>query len=561
MFIFGLIKTTLKLLLKYTLVLLAFLYSQFLSYGQEAIVDSLLKVIARAEHDTTKINAYNSLFLEFEFADDKKAGEYLDKAYELAQKINYKKGLATTYIHKGYFAEDKGDYAEAIKNYNAALKTTKLIPAGDKAGEADAYNNLGNVYFAQSDYVESIKNYSASLKLYQEVADQKGISSSFYNIANVYYSQGNYPEALKMHLSALKIREKTKDQAGLASSYSGLGRVYYSQNNYVDALKNYFAALEIEQAIGHKKGIAAAFNNIGIVYSRQSNFDEALKNYFSALKFYEEIGYKTGIAFSYNNIGNVYDSEADLEKDHTQKVKILNKALENYFLSLKIKEELGNNSGIASSYNNIGNIYFKLKNYREADVYLIKARNLSQKIGYKDCLKDTYLGLTSLDSAMGNYKGAYDNHKLYILYRDSLDNEETRKKTIQSQMAYDFEKKEAVAQAEHKKELENQEELSEEKSRKQKIIIVFVVSGLFLVLVFAAFIFRSLRTTRKQKDIIEIQKWQVESQKQEVEQQKQIVEEHQKEIIDSITYARRIQRSLLPTEKYIEKNMNRLRKI
>lgn len=530
-----------------------------LSYSQSPIIDSLLLILKTTKQDTIKVNAYNNLFLEFEFTDDKKAEEYLNKAYELAQKINYKKGLATAFIHKGYYAEDKGDYSEAIKNYSASLRTTKLITGGDKAAEADAYNNLGNVYFAQSDYVESIKNYSASLKLYQDVADQKGISSSFYNIANVYYSQGNYPEALKMHLSALKIREKTKDQAGLASSYSGLGRVYYSQNNYKEALKNYFAALKIEQTIGHKKGIAAAFNNIGIVYSRQGNFDEALKNYFSSLKLYEEIGYKTGVAFSYNNIGNVYDSEADLEKDYIQKVKILKKALENYFLSLKIKEELGNNSGIASSYNNIGNIYFKLKNYKDADVYLIKARDLSQKIGYKDCLKDTYLGLTSLDSAVGNYKGAYENHKQYILFRDSLDNEETRKKTIQTQMTFDFEKKEAIAQAEHKKELENQELLADEKSRKQKIILAFVVGGLLLVLVFAGFIFRSLRTTRKQKDIIEIQKWQVENQKLEVEQQKILVEEHQKEIIDSITYARRIQQSLLPTEKYIEKNLNRLK--
>jgi hypothetical protein len=46
----------------------------------------------------------------------------------------------------------------------------------------------------------------------------------------------------------------------------------------------------------------------------------------------------------------------------------------------------------------------------------------------------------------------------------------------------------------------------------------------------------------------------------EVENQKQKVEEKQKEIIDSIKYAKRIQQSLLPTEKYIEKNLKRLKK-
>ena len=44
----------------------------------------------------------------------------------------------------------------------------------------------------------------------------------------------------------------------------------------------------------------------------------------------------------------------------------------------------------------------------------------------------------------------------------------------------------------------------------------------------------------------------------EVETQKQKVEEKQKEILDSIQYAKRIQVSLLPTEKYIDKTLKRL---
>ena len=39
---------------------------------------------------------------------------------------------------------------------------------------------------------------------------------------------------------------------------------------------------------------------------------------------------------------------------------------------------------------------------------------------------------------------------------------------------------------------------------------------------------------------------------------KELIEEKQKEIIDSIYYARRIQRALLTSEKYIERNLNKL---
>ena len=54
-------------------------------------------------------------------------------------------------------------------------------------------------------------------------------------------------------------------------------------------------------------------------------------------------------------------------------------------------------------------------------------------------------------------------------------------------------------------------------------MIIFVVFGLLLVLVFSGFIFRSLRITRNQKNIIEQQKNIVEKQKEEVEYQKIIV--------------------------------------
>jgi hypothetical protein len=60
-----------------------------------------------------------------------------------------------------------------------------------------------------------------------------------------------------------------------------------------------------------------------------------------------------------------------------------------------------------------------------------------------------------------------------------------------------------------------------------------------------------LQQTKKANKIIT-------AQKMEVEQQKGLIEEKQKEIVDSINYARRIQRSILPTEKYIERNLKKL---
>ncbi|HEX8515324.1 MAG TPA: tetratricopeptide repeat protein [Bacteroidia bacterium] len=386
-------------------------------------------------------------------------------------------------------------------------------------------------------------------------------AKTFSNIGIILQEQGNYSEALKSYFSSLKIMEEIDDKKGIASALNNIGIIYDLQDNYSQALRYYEASLTIKRSIGDNKGIASAFNNIGLVHFNQKNYNKAIENYKASIKIKEELGDKKAIAYSYNNIGNVYFAMAETAgraNDISQRNLNLDLAIENYTSALHLQEQAGNKAAVASCLSNIGSFLAYQRKFKEARSYLLRAGRLAREAGHKEYLLVNYRSLSELDSAEGNFKDAYENHKMFVLYRDSLDNEETRKNSIQSQMRYDFEKKEAIAAAEHKKEMENQQALADEKSRKQRLILVFVSFGLLLVVLFAAFVFRSLSLTRKQKLIIEKQKQQVEQQKKEVEQQKLLVEEHQKEIIDSIIYARRIQNAQLPTEQYIQKSLARL---
>ena len=69
-------------------------------------------------------------------------------------------------------------------------------------------------------------------------------------------------------------------------------------------------------------------------------------------------------------------------------------------------------------------------------------------------------------------------------------------------------------------------------------MIWLVLIGLLSVIAIACFVFRSLRITRSQKNIIELQK-------NEVYHQKEIVEKQKEKMVDSISYAKRIQQSIL----------------
>jgi hypothetical protein len=100
---------------------------------------------------------------------------------------------------------------------------------------------------------------------------------------------------------------------------------------------------------------------------------------------------------------------------------------------------------------------------------------------------------------------------------------------------------------------EKKDLISEREKQKQKMFLWFTICGLGVVIVIAGLIFRSLQLNKKKNKIISDQKILVEHQKKEVE-------EKQKEILDSIHYAKRIQRALITNEKYITKKLNDLKK-
>ncbi|MFI5149249.1 MAG: tetratricopeptide repeat protein [Bacteroidia bacterium] len=376
-------------------------------------------------------------------------------------------------------------------------------------------------------------------KTKQEIGKEQTLAYLEYGA--IYYDHGNFPEAQKKYLSALERAEKSGDKKTQSAAFNSLGNVYDAQADFIQALKNYSLALDLSASLSDSVAMARCNNNIGNVYAEQGQFDKALPHYFFSLGVKARLGDKLGMAMSYNNIAGVY----------TEK-KMYAEALETYLTCMKLREEIGDRPGLASTYGNIGELLTRQKKYKEAEHYVILEEQLCRETGFREDLSMAYFRHMFLDSAKGDFKAAFQHNKLYISLRDSLNNEESRKKTFQSQVTYEFEKKEAVQQAEHKKELETQQQVAEEKSHKQRVVLVMVGIGLGLVLVFSGFILRSLRITRKQKRIIETQKTLVEKQKQEVEHQKILVEEHQKEMIDSITYARRLQQAILPAHKEIK---------
>ena len=179
-------------------------------------------------------------------------------------------------------------------------------------------------------------------------------------------------------------------------------------------------------------------------------------------------------------------------------------------------------------------------NFKEAEKHLLTSLALAKEIGVVDILLLTEGLLSDLYQETDQFELSLEHYKQYTLIKDSIFNEEKEKELTRHEMTYEFDKKETALKAEQDK----KDAVAGADKKRQQVFLWLVSSIAFSIGIIAIIVFRSLRMTRKQKNIIE--------------NQKEIVEEKQKEILDSIYYAKRIQKSLLPTEKYIQKSFIRL---
>lgn len=234
----------------------------------------------------------------------------------------------------------------------------------------------------------------------------------------------------------------------------------------------------------------------------------------------------------------------------------MEKALDYYKQALAVFEKTDAINDIVLNIGNIGAVYMEQKKFAESEKYLKKALHYSDSLDLLFYQKDNHYNLSELYEHWEKPALALEHYKAFVAARDSIYNEDNTKTLVRSEMNFEFEKKQALEKAEQDK----KDALEKEKREREAIIRNFLIGGFIIVLLLALALLRQYKSKQKANWIIVLQKAEVEKRKEEVERQRDIIGEKQKEILDSIYYARRIQQSLMPTDKYIDKNLKRLNK-
>ena len=413
------------------------------------------------------------------------------------------------------------------------LNSNEIIRKTSKRQKAGALNNVAYFFQLHAQFDSAAVIYNDVLKTADEINDIMIKSTAYNNLGGIYYMQGNYMPALKNYFEALTLMEKLNDKASAATILNNIATIHLALRDFYKALEYNRKCLKVRKELNLSNDVAQSYNNIALVFAERLMLDSALIFYKSGIKSLKSNVNHSIEAALYDGMSNVYARKFDLKSSY-----------ENSLKSLGIRLSSNNESEIAVGYAQMGRCHLQALRYDSALFYLEKSYNIAKKLKIKDLIKTTSGNLYKVYAGKKMFEKAFIALEEYKNLSDRTLNKQTQKAAMQQSMKYEYEKKEALAKAEQDK----KDALALEEKNKQQVIISSISVILLMVLALALFILRGYR--QKQKDNLIIAK-----QKQEVEIQKELIEEHQKETIDSINYAKRIQYALLAHTDLLQKHL------
>lgn len=472
--------------------LLFFLNNRVFAYKDKE--DSLLTKFKTSKIDTQKYYLAEKLYLYYlKKSDFDRAESYNDTMLNVASGISTQKFIGMSYASRAHFFYKTSQHDSAIFWNKRAIDFAEKIKHNFVL--IKSHINLGNIYNLKADYQKSITHFQKA----------------------EYYS------------------ELQKDTLGKISVTLNLGSIFFNISDYISAKKNFRKVIQLaDHNAKTLPELASAYNNLATVYLNETpkQLDSSMFYYHKFLLVSQQLDVKSNIALAHFNIAEVYRNKEDSKQ-----------ALENYTISKREFEVLEDTINLARVLLGIGDVYILQGNYQGALSVLKQGIEYCKSYDIQSLVSDYAKSISNAYYSLGQYKLAYDFYRRGAEISDSLYNEENSEILYEMQTKYESNEKEKQNLI-----LSSQNELNKKEIKQQQLVTLIVVIGLILLGIFAFFIFKGLKQQRKANLIIA-------KQKQEVEHQKQIVEEHQKEILDSIHYAKRIQNTLLAHEDFINQNL------
>ncbi|MFO7863218.1 MAG: tetratricopeptide repeat protein, partial [Salinivirgaceae bacterium] len=307
-------------------------------------------------------------------------------------------------------------------------------------------------------------------------------------------------------------------------------------------------------------------NKIAYHHWENGNNEMAAEEFEKLLSLTQKQGNEAGLRNTYTNLGLVYSDLSQYEK-----------AINAFNQSLTISKKQKNKPAIASGYVNIAMAYQSAERYKEALSAAENALELAQELDQLELVRSCYGMLAEIHKALGNSEETMEYFNRYSTFDKHLKEQEFKQIKQESEevvLKAQFQKQKTeqelsqergrlratedtlmhvsqiLAKQKHINRLqEEKEKVLQERLRNEAIIRYLLLGIAVIIFVFAFFIFRQVRKTKKVNTALAKKNEEIKAQSDEIRIQAE-------KIRASIQYAQRIQTAVLPPEPLFEKYLN-----
>ncbi|RZJ51261.1 MAG: tetratricopeptide repeat-containing sensor histidine kinase, partial [Flavobacterium sp.] len=208
-------------------------------------------------------------------------------------------------------------------------------------------------------------------KAFSIIKNQKNDSLNrvnLFKIANRYYNMNDLKSYREISELVLERAISAKDSASIAEAYTYLGDYYGAQIISDSAFRNYFKAQKIYLQINDKFNLSKTLLSKASLQYNEGDFFESEISVFKALGLLkQQKNVNEQLYECYNLLGILYNEK----EEYSKALEFQNKALvtlndKSIPLDLQLK---------ATSLNNIGFVYMRMQNYKQAISYFEKGLN------------------------------------------------------------------------------------------------------------------------------------------------------------------------------------------
>ena len=310
-------------------------------------------------------------------------------------------------------------------------------------------------------YFMSIDQHAMALQLFNRslntkfAADNSTYTGMVYNDIGLLHGKlGRLDQQIDWLLKALSIQEQLQEETAIAQICNNLAVAYNDAGDRPAALPYGKRAVDLRRQLNDVAGAATSANNLSLIYLRLDSLDHALHYQQLGLQYAEQSGLESRMAECYVNMALLLNRQ----KKNADALLYEKKAI-------ALLQKTGNNEMLARRQIAAAILSKATGDTAQALQFYKQAFDLSTRLNNKANIRDVYLNRTILYKDYKDYYNAYENYKKYILYRDSIINQETLVKISDAQAKYETEKKDNEI-----KELATARRIQELETEKQKAL-------------------------------------------------------------------------------------------